>query len=92
AGPDRRRDENSLRVNNLSEDADEESLRKLFGKIGNTTRIFVARDRETGESRGFGFVTYSRYEDAARAIQVLDGHGYDNLILSVEWATPREPR
>lgn len=88
----RRRDENSVRVTNLSEDVTEDDLRELFGAFGQLQRVFIARDRETGESRGFAFVNYGRHEDAARAIAKLDGFGYDNLILSVSWAAPREPR
>ncbi|MFS8009144.1 putative transcription factor interactor and regulator CCHC(Zn) family [Helianthus anomalus] len=43
----------------------------------------------TGMSRGFGFVNFMRREDGERAIAKLNGYGYDNLILSVEWAAPR---
>jgi len=56
---------------------------------GPITRIYVAFDRETGESRGFAFINFVNREDAQRAIDKLDGYGYDNLILRVEWAAPR---
>ncbi|KAJ8642409.1 hypothetical protein MRB53_019103 [Persea americana] len=46
-------------------------------------------DQKTGMSRGFGFVNFVNKEDADRAINKLNGYGYDNLILRVEWATPR---
>jgi hypothetical protein len=50
AGPDmRRRDENSVRVSNLSEDTREDDLVDLFGRFGPVQRVFIARDRETGE-------------------------------------------
>eukprot|EP00887_Chlorella_sp_A99_P007692 scaffold20.g7692.t1 len=88
----KRRDENSVRVTNLSEDVGEDDLLDLFGPFGPVQRIFVAKDRETGESRGFAFVNFVHREDAARAIAKLDGYGYDNLILSVSWAAPREDR
>lgn len=88
----RRRDENSVRVTNLSEDVTEDDLRELFHRFGQIQRCFIPKDRETGESRGFAFVSFARHEDAARAIAKLDGFGYDNLILSVSWAAPREPR
>jgi translation initiation factor 3 subunit G len=88
----KRRDENSVRVTNLSEDTGEADLNDLFGPFGPIQRIFIAKDRETGESRGFAFVNFVYREDAQRAIDKLDGHGYDNLILSVSWAAPREPR
>lgn len=86
----KRRDENSVRVTNLSEDVVEQDLLDLFGRFGHVQRIFIAKDRETGESRGFAFVNFLRREDAQDAINTLDGFGYANLILSVSWATPRE--
>lgn len=87
-----RRDENSVRVTNLSPDTREDDLRELFSRFGQITRVYVALDRERGISKGFAFVNFMRREDAARAIQKLNGYGYDNLILHVEWAQPREQR
>jgi len=88
----RRREENSVRVSNLSEDTREQDLQELFRPFGPVTRIYVAFNRETGESRGFAFVNFVNRDDAQRAINKLDGYGYDNLILRVEWAAPREER
>ncbi len=45
-----------------------------------------------GESRGFAFVNFTHRDEGQRAINKLNGFGYDNLILKVEWAAPREPR
>ncbi|KAM5583512.1 eukaryotic translation initiation factor 3 subunit G [Rosa sericea] len=84
-----RRDENSVRVTNLSEDTREPDLRELFLPFGEVSRVYVALDKETQVSRGFGFVNFLRREDAQKAINKLNGYGYDNLILSVEWAAPR---
>lgn len=92
ASMDRRRDENSIRVSNLSEDTREQDLQELFRPFGPVTRIYVAINRETGEARGFAFVNMVSKEDGERAIAKLDGYGYDNLILRVEWAAPREER
>jgi len=93
-GPDaaalKRRDENSVRVSNLSEDVTEDDLHELFGAFGPVQRVFLAKDRETGESRGFAFVNFMHRDDAERAITRLDGYGYDNLILKVEFSAPRE--
>ncbi|KFK38503.1 hypothetical protein AALP_AA3G121500 [Arabis alpina] len=91
AGSDmrRRNDENSVRVTNLSEDTREPDLMELFHPFGAVTRVYVAIDQKTGVSRGFGFVNFVSREDAQRAINKLNGYGYDNLILRVEWATPR---
>lgn len=85
----RRNDENSVRVTNLSEDTREPDLLELFRPFGAVSRVYVAIDQKTGMSRGFGFVNFVSREDAQRAINKLNGYGYDNLILRVEWATPR---
>ncbi|XP_027344499.1 eukaryotic translation initiation factor 3 subunit G-like [Abrus precatorius] len=85
----RRNDENSVRVTNLSEDTREPDLLELFRPFGPVSRVYVAIDQKTGMSRGFGFVNFVNREDAQRAINKLNGYGYDNLILRVEWATPR---
>ncbi|KAK4254920.1 hypothetical protein QN277_007993 [Acacia crassicarpa] len=91
AGSDmrRRNDENSVRVTNLSEDTREADLLELFRPFGAVSRVYVALDQRTQVSRGFGFVNFVNREDAQRAINKLNGYGYDSLILRVEWATPR---
>jgi translation initiation factor 3 subunit G len=88
-GVSRPKDENSVRVTNLSEDTTEPDLHELFRPFGSISRVFVATDKNTHMSRGFGFVNFVSREDAQRAINKLNGYGYDNLILKVEWATPR---
>ncbi|XP_022853242.1 eukaryotic translation initiation factor 3 subunit G-like [Olea europaea var. sylvestris] len=85
----RRNEENSVRVTNLSEDTREPDLHDLFRPFGNLSRVYVAVDQKTSMSRGFGFVNFVNREDAERAINKLNGYGYDNLILRVEWAAPR---
>ncbi|KAF7820672.1 eukaryotic translation initiation factor 3 subunit G-like [Senna tora] len=85
----RRNDENSVRVTNLSEDTREADLVELFRPFGAVSRVYVAVDKKSGMSRGFGFVDFVSKEDGQRAINKLNGYGYDNLILRVEWATPR---
>ncbi|KAL3530801.1 hypothetical protein ACH5RR_010123 [Cinchona calisaya] len=85
----RRNEENSVRVTNLSEDTREPDLLELFRPFGHVSRVYVAIDQKTGISRGFGFVNFVNREDGERAINKLNGYGYDNLILRVEWAAPR---
>ncbi|KAK2993153.1 hypothetical protein RJ640_015340 [Escallonia rubra] len=85
----RRNEENSVRVTNLSEDTREPDLHELFRTFGPLSRVYVALDQKTSMSRGFGFVNFVNREDAERAINKLNGYGYDNLILRVEWAAPR---
>eukprot|EP00245_Coleochaete_scutata_P001589 TRINITY_DN1196_c0_g1_i1.p1 TRINITY_DN1196_c0_g1~~TRINITY_DN1196_c0_g1_i1.p1 ORF type:complete len:293 (-),score=65.45 TRINITY_DN1196_c0_g1_i1:434-1312(-) len=88
----RGRDDNSIRVTNLSEDTREADLQELFRPFGHISRIYIAYDKETHLSRGFAFINFVNREDAIRAIKKLDGYGYDSLILRVEWATPRADR
>eukprot|EP00274_Cyanoptyche_gloeocystis_P004555 CAMPEP_0196653162 /NCGR_PEP_ID=MMETSP1086-20130531/2766_1 /TAXON_ID=77921 /ORGANISM="Cyanoptyche gloeocystis , Strain SAG4.97" /LENGTH=304 /DNA_ID=CAMNT_0041984219 /DNA_START=87 /DNA_END=1001 /DNA_ORIENTATION=- len=91
---DRMRDSNTrdevatIRVTNLSEDTKEPDLQELFYRFGQIQRIFLAKDKQTGLSKGFAFINFVRREDAARAIEKLSGYGYDHLILHVEWAKP----
>lgn len=87
-----RQDESTLRVTNLSEDVSEQDLQDLFRRFGHTSRIYLAKDRVTGLSRGFAFINYQNRQEAQNAIDKLNGHGYDNLILHVEWAKPREEK
>ncbi|KAF8651873.1 hypothetical protein HU200_063121 [Digitaria exilis] len=82
----RRNDENCIRVNNLSDETHEADLLELFRTFGPVTRAFVARDKWTRSSRGFGFVNFIHREDGEKAISKLNGYGYDNLILRVEWS------
>lgn len=85
----RGRDETAtVRVTNLSENTKEQDLQELFRSFGEISRIFLAKDKNTGQSKGFAFINFKRREEAARAIQTLNGYGYDHLILSVEWAKP----
>jgi len=85
-GREERDESNTLRVTNISEDAQERDLKDLFEKFGPVPRIYLAKDKETGQSRGFAYVTYIRREDAQAAMAALNGYGYDHLILKVEWA------
>ncbi|GKA37019.1 eukaryotic translation initiation factor 3 subunit G-like protein [Tanacetum coccineum] len=64
-------------------------LNELFSPFGSVSRVYVVMDHKTGMGRGFGFVNFVRREAGERAIAKLNGYGYDNLILRVEWAAPR---
>jgi len=82
--------EASLRVFNLSEDVKEGDLQDLFGQCGRLQRVYLAKDMTTFLSKGFAFITFYNKEDAQKAVDRLNGHGYDNLIMKVEWAKPRD--
>jgi len=86
---DNRDQEATLRVFNLSEDAKDGDLQDLFGQFGRIQRLFLGKCMETGKSKGFAFVTYYNRDDGDKALRKLNGHGYDNLIMKVEWAKPR---
>uniref|UniRef100_A0A8C5BZX0 Eukaryotic translation initiation factor 3 subunit G n=1 Tax=Gadus morhua TaxID=8049 RepID=A0A8C5BZX0_GADMO len=81
-------DNATIRVTNLSEDTRETDLQELFRPFGSISRIYLAKDKNTGQSKGFAFISFHRREDAARAIAGVSGFGYDHLILNVEWAKP----
>lgn len=83
---ERREDQPTLRVTNLSEDATDSDVMDLFDRFGHVSRVFLARDRETNVCKGFAFVSFTSRDDAQRALDTVDGRGYDNLILRVEWA------
>lgn len=84
-----RDDTTTLRVSNLNEDVIEEDLRDLFGKYGMITRCNIVKDRDTGRSRGFGFVTFLDIPTAEKAKQGLNRTGLDNLIIVVEFSGKR---
>jgi len=86
---DSRDDTATVRITNLSENTREEDLRELFRPFGPISRCYVATDRETGAARGFAFINFLRKDDAQNSIDTLHGHGYDHLILQVEWAEER---
>lgn len=70
----------------VSEMAEEQELRDLFERFGRVTRVFLAKDRETGRAKGFAFVSFVDRSEAARACEKMDGYGYRHLILRVEFA------
>ncbi|KAG2165279.1 translation initiation factor 3, RNA-binding subunit [Aureobasidium pullulans] len=76
----------TLRVTNVSEFAEEDELRALFERFGRVTRVFLAKDRETGKAKGFAFVSFVDRSDAAVACEKMEGYGYGHLILRVEFA------
>uniref|UniRef100_A0A7S2S8B5 Eukaryotic translation initiation factor 3 subunit G n=1 Tax=Mucochytrium quahogii TaxID=96639 RepID=A0A7S2S8B5_9STRA len=81
-------EQNTLRVTNISEDTTEDDLRELFLPFGRVQRVYLAKDRETQQSRGFAYISFYSREHAERALDKLNGFGYDHLILKVEWAKP----
>jgi len=80
----------NLYVGNLSFDTTDDTLRELFTQYGEVESAKVITDRESGRSRGFGFVEMVNGDD--EAITSLDGKEVDGRSLKVNAAKPREPR
>ena len=79
-------------VGNFSFSTTESDLRSLFEPYGNIESASVVTDRQTGRSRGFGFVTMSSEEEAQKAIAALNGTELKGRALTVNVARPREER
>jgi translation initiation factor 3 subunit G len=78
-----------IRVSNLPREMTDDDLKALVRPFGSTEFVMIAKDRMTGESRGFAFVTYRMREDAEKALAGLAGHKYGSLVISTEWAKQR---
>ena len=82
----------NLYISNLSYNISDEDLRLLFADYGEITSAKVIMDRETGRSRGFGFVELSDDELAKKAIEELNQASYDGKVINIIEARPREDR
>ncbi|CAF0828290.1 unnamed protein product [Brachionus calyciflorus] len=85
-GKQANKDDFTVRVSNLPEEATENDLQELFKSFGKVVRVFLAKDKTKQVSRGFAFVTFSSKDEAQRAIWGVNDYGYNHLILKVEWA------
>src|SRR5689334_17426469 len=81
-----------LYVGNLSYSVDSSALEQLFAGHGTVESAQVITDRDTGRSKGFGFVEMSSDEEAQAAIAALNGQENDGRALTVNEAKPREDR
>ena len=81
-----------LYVGNLSFDTSRTELQTLFAQAGTVESVSLIEDRETGRSRGFGFVEMQTKEEGAAAIQQFNGKDLDGRALKVNEAKPREDR
>ena len=79
-----------LYVSNLSYDTSREQLQTLFAEVGKVESVRVIQDRESGRSRGFGFVEMSTQEEGAAAIKKFNGHDLSGRALRVNAAKPRD--
>ncbi len=81
-----------LYVGNISFNTTNQDLNDLFGQIGTVESANIIEDRETGRSRGFGFVEMASREDGERAIAELNGKEFEGRELKVNEAKPQESR
>jgi RNA recognition motif-containing protein len=84
--------ESKLYVGNLPYNTTEDDLRNLFGQAGTVKSASVIKDRETGRSKGFGFVEMGTEAEAQQAISQFNGQLFNGRPLKVNAARPPEPR
>jgi translation initiation factor 3 subunit G len=77
------KNKNTIRISNISDSADEQDIRDLFYNYGRITRLYY-------NQKGFAFLTYSEKNACEKAIEAVNGHPYDYLILSVEMAESKD--
>ncbi len=82
--------ETKLYVGNLAFSTTEEQLRTLFAQAGTVTAVDLIKDRNSGESKGFGFVQMSNQSELQQAIRMFNGYTLDNRELKVNIARPKE--
>jgi RNA recognition motif-containing protein len=79
-------------VGNLSYQTSAEDLQQVFGQYGEVASSSIVQDRETGRSRGFGFVEMVNDDEGHQAIEALNGADFQGRNLTVNEARPREER
>ena len=79
-------------VGNLSFNTNEDELRQLFEPLGQVDRVSIMTDRDTGRSRGFGFVEMASNEDGEKAIAALNGSQVGGRTINVNEARPKTER
>ncbi len=81
-----------LYVGNLSFNVTEDSLNAKFAEVGTVDSCKLIIDRDTGRSKGFGFIEMGSDEEAATAIEQFDGNEWEGRPMRVNEAKPQEPR
>jgi len=79
-------------VGNLSYNVSDESLAEVFGQFGTVESARIVTDRDSGRSKGFGFVEMSTDTEAASAIEKLNGQAFEGRNMNVSEAKPMAPR
>lgn len=84
--------ETRLYVGNLSKSTTQEELDTLFAQAGKVSTVEVIRERKSGESKGFAFVTMSEQSEADKAVSMFNAYSLSDHTLKVSPAKPREER
>jgi RNA recognition motif-containing protein len=84
--------EAKLHVGNLSKSTTQEDLNVLFAQAGQVAAVDVIKERKSGESKGFAFVTMSDQTEADQAISLFNAYSLNGHALKVSMAKPREQR
>ncbi len=84
-------EKNKLFIGGLPWSVTSDALRELFAQYGEITEAIVINDRDTGRSKGFGFVTFASEADAQKALE-MDGKQIEERTIIVNLAKPREER
>ena len=82
----------NIYIGNLSYNVTDQELQQLFETHGKVDRCNIINDRETGRSKGFGFVEMPEQSEGQKAIEELDGQDLDGRNIRVNEARPREER
>jgi RNA recognition motif-containing protein len=82
----------SLYVTNIDYRTTEYELYQLFNKFGEVVKIYIPRDRRTGDCRGFVFVRYKNVEDAVQALESLNGARFHQRYITVQFARTDDGR
>lgn len=81
-----------LYVGNLPYSVNDESLSAMFAEFGDIKEAKVISDKFSGRSKGFGFVTFANGDDAAKAVEAMNGKDIEGRNLTVNVARPMQPR
>lgn len=84
--------DNKIFVGGLSWDTTDEGLKEFFSQVGEVVEAKIITDRMTKRSKGFGFVTFAKEEEADKAITELDGKELDGRNIKVAKALPQRER
>lgn len=80
----------NIKVSNLSVEVTDDNLKNIFENICSVKKVYIPKDKNTGKSRGFGFVHFYRRKDAEDAKEKMEGYALHHLILNIDWALPKK--